>query len=182
MNLLRLFLLIGIAWFAIAAVYKLHEKYRREQYQELVSTYNRLAEKYCTEYAQNAGKETETCHEKGKRIFLEAEILQYQINLIRLYTSEAMEMICRMCASDTPELLENKYGKKCYTIREYILKIQATQPVPDDPEFWDSIRSPWKTYSRRQMKTLRKIRIAEERMAGWILRLGLLGSAIEMEA
>lgn len=182
MNLLKPFLLIGIAWFAIAAVYKLHEKHRRKQYQKLVSSYNRLAEKYCTEYAQNAGKETETCHEKGRRILLEAEILSYQINLIRLYTSEAMEMICRMCASDTPELLEKEYGKKCYTIREYILKIQATQPVPDDPEFWDSIRSPWKKYSRRQMKALRKVRIAEERMAGWTLRLGLLGSAIEMEA
>lgn len=181
MNLLKLFLLIGIAWFAIAAVYKLHEMHRRKQYQELVSTYNRLAGKYCTEY-ENAEKETETCHEKGRRILLEAEILQYQIKLIRLYTSEAMEMICKMQASNTPELLENKYGKKCYTIREYILKIQATQPVPDNPEFWDSIRSPWKKYSRRQMKTLRKIRIAEERMAGWILRLGLLGSAIEMEA
>lgn len=180
MNLLKLFLLIGIVWFAIVAAYKLHEKYRRKQYQELVSTYNRLAGKYCTEY-ENAEKEMETCHEKGKRILLEAEILSYQINLIRLYT-EAMEMICRMCASDTPELLEKEYGKKCYTIREYILKIQATQPVPDDPEFWDSIRSPWKKYSKRQMKTLRKIRIAEERMAGWILRLGLLGSAIEMEA
>lgn len=181
MNLLKLFLLIGIAWFAIAAVYELHEMHRRKQYQELVSTYNRLAGKYCTEY-ENAEKETETCHEKGKRIFLEAEILSYQINLIRLYTSEAMEMICRMYASDTPELLEKEYGRKCYTIREYILKIQATQPVSDDPEFWDSIRSPWKKYSRQQMKTLRKERIAEERMAGWILRLGLLGSVIEMEA
>ena len=161
--------------------FRVLERYTEEDYtaDQLAAI---CAEKYCTEYAQNAGKETETCHEKGRRILLEAEILQYQINLIRLYTSEAMEMICRMQASDTPELLENKYGKKCYTIREYILKIQATQPVPDDPEFWDSIRSPWKTYSRRQMKTLRKIRIAEERMAGWILRLGLLGSAIEMEA
>ena len=157
MNLLKLFLLIvGIVWLAIAAVYELHEKHRRKQYQELVGSYNRLAEKYCAEYAQNAEKETETCHEKGRRILLEAEILHYQINLIRLYTSEAMEMICRMYASDTPELLEKEYGGKCYTIREYILKIQATQPVPDDLEFWDSIRSPWKKYSRRQMNYKRK--------------------------
>ncbi len=73
-------------------------------------------------------------------------------------------------------------GKKCYTIREYILKIQATQPVPDDPEFWDSIRSPWKTYSRRQMKTLRKNKDSGRKDGRMDIKIGSLGSAIEMEA